>query len=118
VQKRVHAAAHRPGQFDPLSDAYLHAAFVVGAVRGIITVYGRPVALMAFTVTEGKIVEIDAVATPNGFAGSQQLCSMTRRHRTNAGPSQMFLYGKVAKTQSAGCTKCGPSAKMQSGGCR
>ena len=35
-----------------------------GAAGAVITVGGRPFAVMGFTVVEGRIVEIDAIADP------------------------------------------------------
>jgi RNA polymerase sigma-70 factor (ECF subfamily) len=45
--------------------AELHPALVNGAAGVVITMRGRPYAVMAFTVVEGKIVEIDVVADPD-----------------------------------------------------
>jgi len=44
--------------------AVLRPALVNGAAGAVITVRGRPFAVMGFTVSEGKIVEIDAIADP------------------------------------------------------
>jgi RNA polymerase sigma-70 factor (ECF subfamily) len=44
--------------------ARLHPARVNGAAGVVVTVAGRPFAVMAFTVAGGKIVEIDAIADP------------------------------------------------------
>jgi RNA polymerase sigma factor (sigma-70 family) len=44
--------------------ARLHPARVNGAAGVVVTVAGRPFAVMGFTVVEGKIVEIDAIADP------------------------------------------------------
>jgi RNA polymerase sigma-70 factor (ECF subfamily) len=44
--------------------AQLHPALVNGAAGVVVTVRGRPFAVMSFTVAEGKIVEIDAIADP------------------------------------------------------
>jgi len=44
--------------------AELHPALVNGAAGVVITLRGRPLAVMAFTVAGGKIVEIDAVVDP------------------------------------------------------
>ena len=44
--------------------AQVRPALVNGAAGVVITVRGRPFAVMGFTVTEGKIVEIDAIADP------------------------------------------------------
>jgi hypothetical protein len=45
-------------------DAVLHPALVNGAAGVVVTVAGRPFAVMGFTVAEGRIVEIDAIADP------------------------------------------------------
>jgi hypothetical protein len=44
--------------------AQLRPALVNGAAGVVVTVAGRPFAVMGFTVVEGKIVEIDAIADP------------------------------------------------------
>jgi RNA polymerase sigma factor (sigma-70 family) len=41
--------------------AELHPALVNGAAGVVVTVHGQPFAVMGFTVTEGRIVEIDAI---------------------------------------------------------
>jgi hypothetical protein len=48
-----------------LPRAELHPALVNGAAGVVITVRGRPFAIMGFTVTNGKIIEIDAIADPH-----------------------------------------------------
>ena len=45
-------------------NARLHPARVNGAAGVVVAVAGRPFAVMGFTVVEGKIVEIDAIADP------------------------------------------------------
>jgi RNA polymerase sigma-70 factor (ECF subfamily) len=45
--------------------AELHPALVNGAAGVVITMRGRPYAVMGFTVAEGRIVEIDVVADPD-----------------------------------------------------
>jgi len=47
-----------------LAAARLHAALVNGAAGVVVTVEGRPFAAIGFTVTDGKIVEIDAIGDP------------------------------------------------------
>jgi ketosteroid isomerase-like protein len=47
---------------DPSVD--LRPVLVNGAAGVLLTVRGRPTNVMAFTVVEGKIVEIDAIADP------------------------------------------------------
>ena len=44
--------------------AALHPALVNGAAGVVVTVGGRPFAVMGFTVAGGRIVEIDAIADP------------------------------------------------------
>jgi RNA polymerase sigma factor (sigma-70 family) len=44
--------------------ARLHPALVNGAAGVVITLGGRPFAVMGFTVTGGKVVEIDAIRDP------------------------------------------------------
>jgi RNA polymerase sigma factor (sigma-70 family) len=48
-----------------LPGAELHPALVNGAAGVVITVGGRPYAVMGFTVADGKIIEIDAIADPD-----------------------------------------------------
>jgi RNA polymerase sigma factor (sigma-70 family) len=47
-----------------LPAAELHPALVNGAAGVVITVRGRPYAVLGFTVAGGKIIEIDAIADP------------------------------------------------------
>jgi RNA polymerase sigma-70 factor (ECF subfamily) len=47
-----------------LRAARLHPALVNGAAGVIVTRRGRPVTVMGFTVADGKIAEIDAIADP------------------------------------------------------
>ena len=44
--------------------AHLHPALVNGAAGVAVTVGGRPISVMGFAVTDGKIVEIDAIGEP------------------------------------------------------
>jgi len=44
--------------------AHLHPALVNGAAGVVVTIGGRPFAVMGFIVATGKIVEIDAIADP------------------------------------------------------
>lgn len=44
--------------------ATIHAALVNGAAGAVITLGGRPHAVMAFTVADGRIVEIDVIGDP------------------------------------------------------
>jgi RNA polymerase sigma-70 factor (ECF subfamily) len=45
--------------------ARLHPALVNGAAGVVVTIYGRPFAVLGFTLAAGKIVEIDAIADPD-----------------------------------------------------
>ena len=45
-------------------NADVHPALVNGAAGVVVTIAGRPFAVMGFTVADGKIVEIDAIADP------------------------------------------------------
>ncbi len=54
----------RQARIGAIPAARLHPALVNGAAGVVVTIYGRPFAVMGFTVTEGKIVEIDAIADP------------------------------------------------------
>ncbi len=46
-------------------DAELHPVLVSGSAGMLITLDGRPFALLAFTVADGRIVEIDAIGDPD-----------------------------------------------------
>jgi hypothetical protein len=58
------AAVANQALIGALSGAELHPALINGAAGVVITVRGRPFAAMGFTVAQGKIVEIDAIADP------------------------------------------------------
>src|ERR687884_1880639 len=58
------AAVARQALKGALPAAHLRPALVNGAAGVVITVRGRPFAVMGFTVAEGKIVAIDAIADP------------------------------------------------------
>jgi hypothetical protein len=45
--------------------AQLHPALVNGTVGAVVTLNGRPFSVMAFTVVNGKIVEIDGIRDPD-----------------------------------------------------
>ncbi|HEX5907296.1 MAG TPA: RNA polymerase sigma factor SigJ [Propionibacteriaceae bacterium] len=64
--KVIHGAASVAGQalIGAFPGAELHPALINGTAGVVITTRGRPVAVMGFTVTDGKIVEIDAIADP------------------------------------------------------
>jgi RNA polymerase sigma-70 factor (ECF subfamily) len=61
VHRGVAAVA---GQARGFPGALVTPALVNGAAGAVITVRGRPIAVMGFTVVEGRIVEIDAIADP------------------------------------------------------
>jgi RNA polymerase sigma factor (sigma-70 family) len=48
--------------------ATLHPALVNGAAGVVITLEGQPISLMSFTVSHGRIVEIDVIADPARIA--------------------------------------------------
>ena len=52
------------GLSSALQVAQLHPALVNGAAGVVVTVRGRPVTVMGFTIAHGKIAEIDAIADP------------------------------------------------------
>jgi ketosteroid isomerase-like protein len=64
--KVFHGAAAVANQalIGALPGAELHPALINGTAGVVITVHGRPFAVMGFTVAQGKIVEIDAIADP------------------------------------------------------
>jgi RNA polymerase sigma-70 factor, ECF subfamily len=64
VPREIHGAAAVAKQalIAALPHAQLHPALVNGAAGVVITVSGRPFAVMGFTVAEGRIVEIDTIA--------------------------------------------------------
>ena len=62
VVTRGAAAVARQARAIP--GAVIRPALVNGAAGVVITVGGRPFAVMGFTVVDGKIVEIDAIADP------------------------------------------------------
>jgi RNA polymerase sigma-70 factor (ECF subfamily) len=59
------AAVARQAFIGALPNARLHPALVNGAAGVVVTVGGRPFAVLGFTVTQGRIVEIDAIADPD-----------------------------------------------------
>jgi RNA polymerase sigma factor (sigma-70 family) len=62
--KVIHGAVAVARQARALPGAELHPALVKGTAGMVITVHGRPYAVMGFTVVDGKIIEIDAIADP------------------------------------------------------
>ena len=63
VIRGARAVAERASSFAHLSP-YARPALVNGAVGAVVAPQGRPFAVMAFTVTDGKIVEIDVLSDP------------------------------------------------------
>jgi RNA polymerase sigma factor (sigma-70 family) len=61
------AVAHR-ARLGAHPDAELHPALINGAVGVVITMHGRPRNLMAFTVADGRIIEIDSIGDPDRLA--------------------------------------------------
>jgi RNA polymerase sigma factor (sigma-70 family) len=59
------AAIARQALLGALPGARLHPALVNGTAGVVITVNGRPFAVLGFTVTNGRIAEIDAIADPD-----------------------------------------------------
>jgi RNA polymerase sigma-70 factor (ECF subfamily) len=51
-------------QASAFQNAILHPALVNGAAGVVVTIYGRPFAVLGFSVVDGKITEIDAIAEP------------------------------------------------------
>ena len=71
-------AVARQAMLGAFPKAQLHAAVVNGAAGMVITLDGKPFAVMGFTVVQGRIVEIDALADPErvrrvaaGFLGDE-----------------------------------------------
>jgi len=62
----IHGRAAVAGQalMFALPDAELRPALVNGAAGVVVTFAGQPVSVMGFTVAEGKVLEIDAIADP------------------------------------------------------
>jgi RNA polymerase sigma factor (sigma-70 family) len=63
VVRGARSVAERAISFAQLSP-YVQPALVNGAAGVVVAPHGRPVVVMGFTVTDGKIVEIDALADP------------------------------------------------------
>jgi RNA polymerase sigma factor (sigma-70 family) len=62
------AAVARQARLGASLAAEVHPALVNGAAGVVVTIGGRPFAVMAFTVADDKIVEIDTVADPQRVA--------------------------------------------------
>ena len=60
----IRGAAAVARQARGVPGALVRPALVNGAAGAVISVGGRPFAVMGFTVVEGRIVEIDAIADP------------------------------------------------------
>jgi RNA polymerase sigma-70 factor (ECF subfamily) len=58
------AAVARQARIGARTGADVHPALVNGAAGAVITLRGRPFSVMAFTVADGKIIEIDAIGDP------------------------------------------------------
>jgi RNA polymerase sigma-70 factor, ECF subfamily len=65
VEIRGAADVARQALIGAIPAARLRPALVNGAAGVVITVRGRPFAVLGFTVTEGRIVEVDAIADPD-----------------------------------------------------
>lgn len=61
-------AVARQARLGASSAAELHRALVNGAAGAVITMHGRPFAVLAFTIADGKIIEINTVADPDRVA--------------------------------------------------
>jgi len=62
-------AVARQAQLAALPGAHLHPVLVNGAAGVVVTVNGRPFAVLGFVVDGGRIVEIDAFADPGRVPG-------------------------------------------------
>jgi RNA polymerase sigma-70 factor (ECF subfamily) len=62
------AAVARQARLGANAAAVIHPVLVNGAAGVVITLDGRPLALMGFTVAEGKIVEVDVITDPDRIA--------------------------------------------------
>src|SRR5829696_5002861 len=62
-------AVARQAQLAALPHAHLHPALINGAAGVVVTVNGRPFAVLGFVVAGGRIVEIDALADPERVPG-------------------------------------------------
>jgi len=67
ASKVIHGAAAvaKQARMGALPAAHLRPVLVNGAAGVVVTVRGRPFAIMGFTVVAGKIVTIDAIADPD-----------------------------------------------------
>ena len=90
--KVIHGAAAvaRQAQLGALPGAELHPALVNGTAGMVITVHGRPFAVMGFTVVDGKIIEIDAIADPERVGRIADGCSQQGIAAANPVPPARF----------------------------
>ena len=58
------AVARQALQGGATPPAHLHPVLVNGSAGVVVTMRGRPFAVMSFTVADGKITEIDTIADP------------------------------------------------------
>jgi RNA polymerase sigma factor (sigma-70 family) len=68
-----------------LRSVQLHAVLVNGAAGVIVTMHGRPVTVMGFTVVHGKIAVIDAISDPERLAAITELRHDHQGHLRAAG---------------------------------
>jgi RNA polymerase sigma-70 factor (ECF subfamily) len=70
TEPEIHGARAVAGSATRYSfpNAEIHPALVNGTAGVIITIRGRPFAIMGFTVSDGRIVAIDAIADPERVA--------------------------------------------------
>lgn len=80
------AAVARQALLGALPAAHVRPTLVNGAAGVVITVGGRPFAVMGFTVAQGKIVEIDAIADPERVG--RIAAAWTENDQPAAGPSR------------------------------
>jgi RNA polymerase sigma factor (sigma-70 family) len=63
------AVANKARTFSRRRARFAHPALVNGAAGLVVTVQGRPLAVMGFTVSGGRITEIDVIADPGRLRG-------------------------------------------------
>ena len=64
VIRGAEAVARQALQGGATPPAHLHPVLVNGSAGVVVTMRGRPFAVMSFTVADGKITEIDTIADP------------------------------------------------------
>jgi len=62
------AAVARGARLGARLGGQLHPALVNGGAGVVVTLHGRPFAVVAFSVTDGKIIEIDVIGDPDRVA--------------------------------------------------